>query len=79
MPDLVWLQKLASAAEKPHFRSSHRRCSIKNMFLKMSQNLDWFLYDNGLRHERVNQILVRFCWSTIPQKQFIIIIEMQLS
>ena len=46
-------------------RSSHQRCSAKNVVLKnfanftgkhlsLSKSMDWFLYDNRLCHERVN-------------------------
>ena len=31
--------------------------------------MDWFLYDNGLRHERVKQIFWRMTFSKVIEKQ----------
>ena len=40
-------------------------CKIEYLFLNMNdfnaqlcKSLDWFLYDNGLHHERVNESLI---------------------
>ena len=35
-----------------------RSLSYRNQFIDFqSKSMDWFLYDNGLRHERVNVVL----------------------
>ena len=39
--------------------SSRRPLSNRNQSIDLlCKSLDWFLYDNGLRHERVNDLLV---------------------
>ena len=36
-----------------------RPLSYRNQFIDLlRKSMDWFLYDNGLRHERVNWLLI---------------------
>ena len=38
--------------------------SYRNQSLDLqSKSMDWFLYDNGLRHERVKALLLTYCLS----------------
>ena len=48
--------------------SRRRPLSYRNQFIDLLRKLmDWFLYDNGLRHERVKQFrqFCNFCLITI--------------
>ena len=55
-----------------HFESSHwntltlswrRPSSYRNQSIDLpSKSMDWFLYDNGLRHERVNMFWSKTKW-----------------
>ena len=41
--------------------SWRRPLSHRNQYIDLrSESMDWFLYDNGLRHERVKMIFVNF-------------------
>ena len=43
--------------------SWRRPLSYRNQSIYLqSKSMDWFLYDNGLRHERVNLIKQRNCF-----------------
>ena len=39
---------------KPFFEKKKIQCETSFNFLLLCKSMDWFLYDNGLHHERVN-------------------------
>ena len=48
--------------------SWRRSLSYRNQSIDLqSKSVDWFLYDNGLRHERVNRVTVCCEWDLNPQ------------
>ena len=52
--------------------SWQRPLSYRNQSIDLeSKSMDWFLYDNGLRHERVKQKLKKHCsWTVVIWKLF---------
>ena len=64
--------------------SWRRPLSCRNQSIDLPhKSMDWFLYDNGLRHERVKDFIskcdlrlaVRFCYGLIEKRVFTILIS----